>query len=206
MRSEKDEARRPLPSAGSFDRLSIRVEHSAHVLRLIGITKEGRPEVLFSCRVGLGGPSFPTPAGVYFVTHIYDRSPLWIPPKNRAWARGQRPSRKIYGQTKETDGTMAPLLKKRTVGSRRRPYHHIGYEDLVSKKVELRDHDYRFHGTNQTRSIGRNQSHGCVRMIPRDAHELAARIKRYVGLIARKESENGSYVVLAKPVRLSIVR
>jgi hypothetical protein len=101
---------------------------------------------------------------------------------------------------------MAPLLKKRAVGSRRRPFRHIGYEDLVSKKVELRDYDYRFHGTNQTRSIGRNQSHGCVRMFPRDAHELAARIKHHVGVIARKESENGTYVVLARPVRLTIIR
>ena len=100
--------------------------------------------------------------GVYYVTHIYDEDPWWIPPKDRAWAAGQSPSRKVYG------GTMAPLLKKRPVKPKNQPPQSY---DLIDAKVKVDDYGYRFHGTNQPRSIGHNQSHGCVRMVPEDARE-----------------------------------
>jgi hypothetical protein len=187
----------PAGPEGGFNRLEIEVSHSSHVFKLFGTSFFGRRALLYECRVGLGAPSFPTPVGIYFVTHIYDDDPWWIPPANRAWAWGQAPSRTVYG------GTMAPLLKKRSVRSRKRKG---GQEDFVEGKVQLADYGYRFHGTNAPRSIGRNQSHGCVRMLSADARHVAGLIKEYVGALHESESENGKYVMLRAPVRLNLVR
>jgi hypothetical protein len=180
-----------------FSYMEIEVSHSSHVFRLYGYLPSGDKKVLYECRVGLGGTGFPTPVGVYYVTHIYDQDPWWIPPKDRAWAAGQSPSKRVYG------GTMAPLLKKRPVRTKKQPPE---MEDMIGGEVQLDDYGYRFHGTNQPRSIGRNQSHGCVRMIPADAEKVAALIKRFVGEAERKESENGSFAVLKAPVRLNLVK
>jgi hypothetical protein len=187
-----------------YSHLSIVVSHSKHTLKLVAHSFFGNEQILYACRVGLGARDFPTPKGVYYVTHIYDEDPLWIPPKNRPWAWGQRPSSRVYG------GTMAPLLKKRFVRSRRsrhsRRHKKRFFDDYIAGKVQLNDYDYRFHGTNQPRSIGRNQSHGCVRMLPKDAKALANLIKEYVGTRMRDQSENGTFVVLNAPVRLTIVQ
>ncbi len=99
-----------------FDYIEIEVSHSEHVFKLLGKSLEGKREVLYQCKVGLGGPGFPTPVGTYFVTHIYDDNPWWIPPKDRAWAVGNSPSQRVYG------GIMAPLLKKRDVRIQEGPY------------------------------------------------------------------------------------
>jgi hypothetical protein len=95
---------------------------------------------------------------------------------------------------------MAPLFKKT------RPRTLVDGEDFIALECELRDHDYRFHGTQQSFSIGRNQSHGCVRMLPDDARKVADLVKRYVGVCDQGETENGTFVILCKPVRLTIVR
>ncbi len=183
---------------GGFSHLRIEVSHSQHLLKLLGISYFGRNEVLYRCRVGLGDPrNFPTPKGMYFVTHIYDDHPWWIPPPNRSWAWGQSPSKTVYG------GTMAPLLKKRPLRSRKK---YGNFEDLVARQVTLEDYGYRFHGTNAPRSIGRNQSHGCVRMRPKDAKSVADFIKEYVGTAGRGETENGTFVKLRAPVRLQIIK
>jgi hypothetical protein len=183
---------------GGFSHLQIEVSHSQHTFRLLGVSFFGRKAVLYRCKVGLGDPrNFPTPTGMYFVTHIYDDHPWWIPPTDRAWAWGHAPSKRVYG------GTMAPLLKKRPVRSRRK---RGNYEDLIARKVTLEDYGYRFHGTNALRSIGRNQSHGCVRMIPKDAKSVADFIKEYVGITGRGETENGTFVRLRAPVRLRIIK
>ncbi len=79
-------------------------------------------------------------------------------------------------------------------------------EDKIAGQVKLEDYGYRFHGTNAPRSIGRNQSHGCVRMLPKDVKEVAGLIKTEVGTIDRKDSENGTYVVLKAPVRLNLIK
>jgi hypothetical protein len=97
---------------------------------------------------------------------------------------------------------MAPLLKKKDIRSRKKAKQT---EDWIAGKVELADYGYRFHGTNAPRSIGRRRSHGCVRMLPKDAHIVAEAIKRIVGTVDRRESENGSYVVLKAPVKLRLV-
>ena len=183
---------------GSRGLLEIQVSHSTHVFRLFRVEPSGQTEVLHECRVGLGGAEFPTPVGTYFVTHIYDRDPWWIPPPDRAWAAGQSPSKRVYG------GTMAPLLKKREVRTRHR--HPIAGEDEIQGSVRLEDYGYRFHGTNAPRSIGRNQSHGCVRMLPVDAKKVAALIEENVGIKERKASANGSFAILKAPVRLNLIK
>ncbi len=189
----------PTGPEGGYSSLRIEVSHSSHYLKVLGNSFYGSQEVLYECQVGLGAPEFPTPVGLYFVTHIYDDDPWWIPPKNRAWAYGQSPSRRVYG------GTMAPLLKKRFERSSRRSAKSTA-EDFIAGKVRLDDYGYRFHGTNSPGSIGRNQSHGCVRMRPKDARQVANIIKGYVGTAERKEDQNGSFVVLRAPVRLNLVK
>lgn len=188
----------PMGPESGFSHLEIEVSHSRHHLKLIGNSYFGKREVIYECGVGLGSGEFPTPVGVYFVTHIYDDNPWWIPPPNRAWAAGQSPSKRVYG------GTMAPLLKKRTVRSRRN--RQTNSEDKIESRVSLQDYGYRFHGTNAPRSIGRNQSHGCVRMLPKDAKKVAVLIKELVGIVDRMEAENGSFVLLKSPVRLNLIR
>jgi len=184
-------------SAEPIPYLEIEVKHSEHTFTLFFNSGYGPRQPLYNCRVGLGGPGFPTPVGTYFVTHIYDDNPWWIPPKDRAWAAGDKPSKRVYG------GTMAPLLKKRDVKSKKEAAQS---EDKVAGPVKLEDYGYRFHGTNAPRSIGHNQSHGCVRMLPDDAKKVAALIKDHVGTIDRRESENGSFVILRSPVRLNLVK
>lgn len=189
----------PTGPQGGYSHLQIEVDHSEHVLKVYGNSYFGSRDLLYTCEVGLGASSFPTPEGLYFVTHIYDDDPWWIPPKNRAWAWGQSPSKRVYG------GTMAPLLKKRPQRSSRRRSKSVS-EDFIAGKVRLDDYGYRFHGTNAPRSIGRNESHGCVRMLPKDARRVADLIKGYVGTVARKESQNGTFVVLRAPVRLELIK
>lgn len=182
-------------------RLEIEVSHSSHVFRLYSEGSDGSRETLYECKIGLGAPEFPTPVGVYYVTHIYDQDPWWIPPANRAWAAGDSPSQRVYG------GTMAPLLKKKIINLRKKSRGQDQVqEDFVENKVKLEDYGYRFHGTNQPRSIGRNQSHGCVRMLSEDAKKVSNLIKDQVGALDRRESENGPFVVLKAPVKLNLVK
>jgi hypothetical protein len=188
------------PEGGDLSYIEIEVGHESHIFRLYASSLFGKRELLFECKVGLGDKSeFPTPVGVYYVTHIYDDDPWWIPPQNRAWAAGQSPSRKVYG------GTMAPLLKKRPAKVKGKKLTSDP-EDKISDQVQLNDDGYRFHGTNAPRSIGRNQSHGCVRMLPEEARKVANLIKEHVGVAERRESENGTYVILKAPVRLNLVK
>ena len=100
---------------------------------------------------------------------------------------------------------MAPLLKKRPVRVKKQ-VTAPDLEDMIAGQVQLDDYGYRFHGTNQIRSIGHNQSHGCVRMRPEDAAKVASLIKERVGMQERKESENGSFAILTAPVRLNLVK
>ena len=180
-----------------FERMEILVSHSTHIFRLLAHGKDSSAHLLYECKIGLGAPAFPTPVGVYYVTHIYDDDPWWIPPPNRAWAAGDSPSKRVYG------GTMAPLLKKKNVSPKKKD---LSEEDRIEGPVKLEDYGYRFHGTSAPRSIGRNQSHGCVRMISDDARKVACIIKDRVGIADRKESENGSYVILKSPIRLNLVK
>ena len=70
-------------------------------------------------------------------------NPKWVPPDSK-WARGKRPA--------------AP-------GSDRNPMKLV--------KIFFREPDYYIHGTDDTDSLGEAASHGCLRMDPNDAGELA---------------------------------
>jgi len=48
-------------------------------------------------------------------------------------------------------------------------------------KIYFRAPYYFIHGTNNPGSIGEAASHGCIRMVPDDARELARRIERAGG-------------------------
>jgi hypothetical protein len=189
----------PTNNQGKYKYLEIEVGYDTFIFKLFGVYESGQKDLLKECKVALGarGDGFDTPVGVYFVTHIYDDHPLWIPPPDRPWAWGQSISKTVYG------GTMAPLLKKRPVS-----YRNKGpiSDDYIEEQVKLDDNGYRFHGTNQPKSIGHRASHGCVRMRPEDAREVANLIKDYVGAPKRGEAENGTFAVLRAPVRLTIVK
>jgi hypothetical protein len=186
---------------GLGEYLEIEVSHPHLTLNLYACTLDGqRKELCKQKRVALGVKGeFPTPPGTYYVTHIYDDKPWWIPPKDRAWAAGDSPSQKVYG------GTMAPLLKKRPVRQKKQPVTPYE-EDMIAYEVQLNDDGYRFHGTNAKKSIGSYASHGCVRMLPDDAKEVADRIKEHVGTVGEGSTENGKFVILKAPVRLNIVK
>ncbi len=176
-----------------YSRLEIHVDRSAFTLTLYAF-KGAERKVLYETKVGLGSAEFPTPKGSYYVARIYDDHPLWIPPQDRWWAWGQRPSRSVYG------GHMMPFFSKRTVlGSAPKN----GGTDMIEPKVKMIDYGmYRIHGTDSPWSVGSNQSHGCVRMLNKTVKALADNLKIYAGVTNRGESANGTYVNLAKPVKL----
>ncbi len=183
-------------ATGLYSRLEIQVERSAHTLRLYGIKHNGDRNVLFTCRTGLGSAEYPTPKGSYYIIRIFDDHPLWIPPPDRPWAWGQSPSHSVYG------GHMMPFFTKKALHSRRNT-ETISDLDCIEDKQQMIDAGaYRIHGTNSAWSIGYNQSHGCVRLLNKSVKELADLIKIYVGTTTRDRTANGSFVKLAKPVRL----
>ncbi len=54
-------------------------------------------------------------------------------------------------------------------------------------KIFFKEPDYYIHGTDQLESIGSSASHGCLRMDPADAAELAIRLMEASG--ARKDAD-----------------
>lgn len=64
-----------------LERMEILVSHATHAFRLLAHAKDSSTQLLYECKIGLGAPEFPTPVGVYYVTHIYDQDPWWIPPQ-----------------------------------------------------------------------------------------------------------------------------
>ena len=64
-----------------------------------------------------------------------------------------------------------------------------GHPDNPMKLVKIffKEPDYYIHGTDQLESIGSSASHGCLRMEPADAAELAIRVMEASG--ARKDSD-----------------
>jgi lipoprotein-anchoring transpeptidase ErfK/SrfK len=78
-------------------------------------------------------------------------NPAWIPP-DRGWARGRT-----------AKGPGQPANPMRMV------------------KIFFREPDYYIHGTNQVESLGEAASHGCLRMDPDEAAELALLIMENAG-------------------------
>jgi L,D-transpeptidase ErfK/SrfK len=180
-----------------YSALQIEVDRSKFTLKLIGFRKDrfgtDHRSLLYASKVGLGSAEFPTPRGQFYITRIYDDHPLWIPP-DRWWAWGQRPSHSVYG------GHMMPFFKKQLMSD---PQPMDNGQDKVAPRVKLFDAGmYRIHGTDSPWSVGSNQSHGCVRMKNETVAKLANNLKMYAGTTHRGHSANGTYVDLARPVKL----
>src|SRR3712207_1502957 len=75
----------PVP-AGVRNGLEVRVDLSE---RRMVILDGGQPVREFG--VAIGKPTHPTPTGRYTLRKMI-WNPRWVPPKNRAWARGKKPS------------------------------------------------------------------------------------------------------------------
>jgi L,D-transpeptidase ErfK/SrfK len=168
----------------------IDISRTHFTLKLFGM-RNGRKHELYSTKVGIGSPEFPTPHGKYYITRIYDDHPWWIPP-NRPWAWGQIPSRTVYG------GHMMPLMSKRPMRKSNKDELDL---DKIAPKMRIFDSGaYRVHGTDSPWSVGTNQSHGCIRLKNSTVKALSDTIKLYVGTTERGESRNGTYVKLTRPV------
>ncbi len=181
-----------------FQGFEIRVKRSDYLVQLYAIYEPGKEKLLEEFKAGLGSPEYPTPRGRYLILRIFDKNPLWIPPRNREWAYGQSPSRNVYG------GHMMPFFSKLPVKGykRRAPVPDQGV-DLIEPPMRTLDAGaYRIHGTNSPWSVGSNQSHGCVRMRNPEVERLANTIKLYAGTTTRGETPNGEYIGLERPVRL----
>ncbi len=180
-----------------FNDFEIRVSRATYKLELCGMKSGREPKVLFTCRTGLGSSEFPTPTGSYFVVTIFDDHPLWIPPKDREWALGMTPSNRVYG------GHMMPFFKKakRDKGNP----DDVITEDIIVPELEFADTGtYRIHGTDSPWSVGSSQSHGCVRLLNKSVKGLSDTLKMYVGTTTRGNTENGSFITLARPVKLKL--
>ncbi|HTY21610.1 MAG TPA: L,D-transpeptidase [Desulfomonilaceae bacterium] len=181
---------------GLFSGFDILVDRSKYTLSLYGIRNGEERKPLFTCRVGLGSPDYPTPRGSYYAVRIYDDKPLWIPPPSD-WAYGQSPSHSVYG------GHMIPLFRKVSAEKGDRNEEIPSELDSVASRAKIVDSGgYRIHGTDSPWSIGSGQSHGCVRMRNESAKGLADALKMYVGTTTRERDPNGTYINLARPVRV----
>ena len=133
--------------------------------------------------VAIGSPKFPTPTGQFAIRKMI-WNPDWVPPKNRAWARGKKP---------------------RHAGDPANPMQTV--------KIFFREPYYYIHGTNDPKSIGTAASHGCLRMDPNDAAELGAYLMEHGGQ-PREESwfrrifrfGQSTVINLGNPIPLTIAR
>jgi lipoprotein-anchoring transpeptidase ErfK/SrfK len=108
-------------------------------------------------------------------------NPKWVPPDSK-WARGKKPA--------------AP-------GSERNPMKLV--------KIFFQEPDYYIHGTGDTDSLGDAASHGCLRMDPDEAGELALLLMENSGVFRDWDWVKGILhlgseraVTLATPATLTI--
>ncbi|MFL5555807.1 MAG: L,D-transpeptidase [Gemmatimonadaceae bacterium] len=101
--------------------------------------------------VAVGNPRYPTPRGTYKIKKIV-WNPSWHPPPGAAWAKGKRPQ-----------GPGDPNNPMKVV------------------KIFFREPDYYIHGTDDIESLGAAESHGCLRMDPSEAADLAKMIMDHGG-------------------------
>jgi lipoprotein-anchoring transpeptidase ErfK/SrfK len=135
-----------LTPAGSTD--GVRLIASLGQRRLV---IEDGGQVVREFGIAVGSPKYPTPKGQYTIRKMI-WNPAWVPPKNRAWARGKKPG---------------------VPGDPRNPMQTV--------KIFFREPYYYIHGTNDPKSIGDAASHGCIRMDPVDAAELGAYLMEHGG-------------------------
>jgi murein L,D-transpeptidase YcbB/YkuD len=108
-------------------------------------------------------------------------NPKWVPPDSK-WARGKKPA--------------AP-------GSPRNPMKLV--------KIFFQEPDYYIHGTDDLESLGEADSHGCLRMDPNEAGELALLLMDNSGVFRDWDWVKGilhlgsqRVVTLATPTTLTI--
>ena len=108
-------------------------------------------------------------------------NPSWVPPKEK-WARGKEPKKP---------------------GDPDNPMQRV--------KIFFKEPDYYIHGTPAVESMGRAQSHGCVRMTPAEVTDLAKIVMEHGGKpmpepwyrrIFRRRSTQ--VVLLSNPVAIRI--
>lgn len=98
---------------------------------------------------------------------------------------------------------MMPLFRKSPIKGDGKVNEPVTTLDSIAPSMNLADTGtYRVHGTDSPWSIGSSQSHGCVRLLNKDAKRLSDTLKMYVGTTTRDESPNGPYINLARTVRL----
>ena len=113
-------------------------------------------EVVKAYTFASGSPKYPTPKGTFRIDKVV-WNPAWIPPPDAKWAKGKQP--------KEPGNPSNPM-------------------QLV--KIFFKEPDYYIHGTDQVDTIGSAASHGCLRLDPIDAAELAIRVMQASG--AKRDS------------------
>ncbi|MFN2602071.1 MAG: L,D-transpeptidase [Gemmatimonadaceae bacterium] len=113
-------------------------------------------QVVKSYTFASGSPKYPTPKGTFKIDKVV-WNPEWIPPPDAKWAKGK--------QAKAAGDPSNPM-------------------QLV--KIFFKEPDYYIHGTDQVDTIGSAASHGCLRLDPTDAAELAIRVMQASG--ARRDS------------------
>jgi lipoprotein-anchoring transpeptidase ErfK/SrfK len=93
--------------------------------------------------VAVGQAKYPTPRGSYLIRRIV-WNPRWTPPPDAKWAKNQ---------------------------TAKDPGHPDNPMKLV--KIFIKEPDYYIHGTDDIESLGTAASHGCLRMDPYDAADVA---------------------------------
>lgn len=100
-------------------------------------------EILRTYDVAIGKDEHPTPTGSFTIRKIV-WNPAWVPPPGAKWAKG-----KTAKQPGDPDNPMKRV------------------------KIFFKEPDYYIHGTGDADSIGSAASHGCIRMTPQQAAEVA---------------------------------
>ena len=101
--------------------------------------------------VSVGTDDHPTPKGSFSIRRMI-WNPRWVPPPNAAWARGK---------TAKGPGDPDNPMKK--------------------VKIFFKEPDYYIHGTGAIDQLGSAASHGCIRMDPEEAGEVARMIMEATG-------------------------
>ena len=108
-------------------------------------------EELKTYKVSVGTKKHPTPEGTFKVRRMI-WNPRWVPPPDASWAKGKT--------AKEPGDPDNPMKKV---------------------KIFFKEPDYYIHGTGAVDKLGEAASHGCIRMDPEEAGELAALLMEATG-------------------------
>ncbi|HUQ20613.1 MAG TPA: L,D-transpeptidase [Gemmatimonadaceae bacterium] len=113
-------------------------------------------KVVKSYTISDGREKYPTPRGTFRIDKVV-WNPEWVPPPDAKWAKGK---------------------------TAKAPGHPDNPMKLV--KIFFKEPDYYIHGTDRLDNIGEAASHGCIRMDPIEAAELAIMVMEASG--AQKDS------------------